>query len=149
MEFTFNTQIVDVSVALNALNLYREGNYKQAISHLTDILDMEPNNWQARLMLGACHYQVGEYSTSQRVFRFLADYCTDQEVKRKALSGFQAASAKLAKPLDLPPEFGCYADLKPAQRKVTWLDEMPAERSGASPAPKTQTSTITLPKYKW
>ena len=138
MEFTFNTQIVDVSVALNALRMYREGDYRRAITHLIDVLDTEPNNWQARLMLGASYYKTGEYAAAQRVFRFLYEKCPEEELKRKAFEGSQAAGIKMTKPQDLPPEFGCYVDRKPVPKRASWLDEAP---------PVTQASAGSHPKF--
>jgi len=117
------TQIVDISVALNALRLYSEGDYKSGISQLIQILDLEPNNWQARLMLGACYYKTGEFAVAQRVFRFLYEKCPEADLKQKALEGLQASNAKLLKHTDLPPEFGCHIDLWQSQKFVSWLDD--------------------------
>jgi thioredoxin-like negative regulator of GroEL len=122
MDITFNTQIVDVSVALNALKLYKDGNYKEAINHLLSILDVEPRNWDARLMLSACYYKTNQLGSAQRAFRFLYENCTDTDTKRKALEGLQATTAKLQKPVDLPPEFGSYAARNPMKEAISWLD---------------------------
>jgi len=51
MKITFDTQIVNVSDAPNEPKLYSDGDYKQAMSRLVEVLDKEPNNWQARLVL--------------------------------------------------------------------------------------------------
>ena len=122
MDFTFNTQIVDVSVAVNALKFYRDGDYKQSITQLLQVLDMEPNNWQARLMLGACYYKTAQFSAAQRAFRFLYDKCPDSDLKRKAMEGVQASTAKLQKSEELPAEFGGYADRNPIEKPECWLD---------------------------
>lgn len=123
MEFTFNTQIVDISVALNALKLYKSGRHKEAINCLLDILDCEPKNWDARLMLGACYYKTEQYAAAQRAFRFLHDNCNDPETKRKAGDGLRAATAKLQKVSALPAEFGSYEDRMPVDATPGWLDE--------------------------
>lgn len=122
MDITFNTQIVDVTVALNALKLYKAGNYKEAIKHLLDILDVEPRNWDARLMLAACYYKTTQFATAQRAFRFLYDTCPEGDVKKKALEGLQASSARLRKEHETPPEFGTYVARNPMKTVVTWLD---------------------------
>jgi thioredoxin-like negative regulator of GroEL len=122
MDITFNTQIVDVSVALNALKHYRAGEYKEAITHLVDILDVEPRNWDARLMLAACYYKTGQYATAQRAFRFLHDNSADAETKKKALEGLHACTVKLKPQTDLPPEFGGYVARNPMKQAISWLD---------------------------
>jgi hypothetical protein len=122
MQFTLDTQILDVSVVLNALTSYRDGNYQRAAAQLLEILDMEPNNWQARLMLGGCHYKTGEFASAQRVFRFLSDKCPEQDVRSKAQEGLLACNVKI-RPVEIPAEFGCYNIHAPVQRHVSWLDD--------------------------
>lgn len=121
MDFTFNTQIVDVSVALKALQLYRDKDYKQCLSTLLDVLDMEPRNWQARLMVGACYFKTTQWASAQRTFRWLVDNCDEAETKRKAIEGLQAATAKLQQPAVLPMEFGSYVQPTTKER-ISWLD---------------------------
>jgi thioredoxin-like negative regulator of GroEL len=83
MDFTFNTQIVDVSVALNALKFYKAGQYKEATSCLLDLLDVEPKNWDARLMLGACYFKTEQWGAAQRAFRFIFEQCPAADIKSK------------------------------------------------------------------
>jgi thioredoxin-like negative regulator of GroEL len=123
MEFTFNTQIVDVSVALNALNLYRSGNYKDAVVHLLEILDMEPKNWDARLMLGACYFKTEQFASAQRAFRFIYEKCPISDTKSRALEGMQAANFKISPTKALPMEFGGYVERNTVQlSRLSWID---------------------------
>ncbi len=120
MNITFNTQIVDVSVALKALDLYRNREYKQAISTLVEILDTEPNNWQARLMLAVCYYKTDQFPTAHRTFRYIYEKCQQIDLKRKAFEAMQASNLKMLAHVDVPAEFGCYVDRKP--QIPSWLD---------------------------
>lgn len=122
MEITFNTKIVDIAVALNALKLYRTKNYKDAISYLVEILDVEPRNWDARLMLSACYYKTKQYAAAQRAFRFLYDNCPEEDVRSRAREGLQATNALLEKKVELPAEFGSYVARTHAHQGSTWLD---------------------------
>jgi thioredoxin-like negative regulator of GroEL len=123
MEFTFNTQIVDVSVALNALNLYKSASYKEATTHLLNILDVEPKNWDARLMLGACYFKTEQFASAQRAFRFIYENCPLSDTKSRALEGMQAATFKLQPQKAMPMEFGGYVERNIAQiSRLSWID---------------------------
>lgn len=128
MKLTFNTLVVDVSVALKAINRYQAGAYKEAISDLQCILDLEPRNWDARVMLAACFYKTGQYSSAQRAFQFIADKSESVEARAKAMEGLQATNAKLdprgSGMSALPPEFGCHIErinVPQPQRGPNWL----------------------------
>lgn len=121
MDFTFNTQIVDASVALRALQQYRDKDYKTCLSTLLNVLDMEPKNAQARLMVGACYFKTSQWAAAQRTFRWLVDNADDAEIKRKAVEGLQAATAKLQQPAALPMEFGSYVQ-PTVKERISWLD---------------------------
>lgn len=95
MDIKFNTQIVDISVALNALKHYRAGEYKQAIEALLKILDNEPNNWDARLMLAASYYKTEQFAAAERAFEILKNTCPEEQIREKAQIGFEASTAKL------------------------------------------------------
>jgi len=56
----------------NALNLYKDGDFRRAMLQLIEVLDKEPENWHARLMLGTCYYKSGEFAAASAVF----DLCT-------------------------------------------------------------------------
>ncbi|MBX9571871.1 MAG: tetratricopeptide repeat protein [Candidatus Obscuribacterales bacterium] len=124
---TFNTTSLDVSVALNAIKHYQAGNYKQAIDSLQLVLDCEPENWDARLMLGACFYKSGQYVSAHRVFQFLCDKTNNLEIRRKAAEGVQACTAKMdnrhSMPGDIPAEFGCYVEFSGVRqaKAMSWL----------------------------
>lgn len=123
MDFTFNTQIVDVSVALNALKFYKAAQYQEATTCLLEILDVEPKNWDARLMLGACYFKTEQYGAAQRAFRFIYEKCPESAVKAKAIEGMQAATSKLQVPnQNLPLEFGGYAPRFQSASRLSWID---------------------------
>lgn len=129
MKLTFNTLVVDVTVALKAINRYQAGAYKDAIADLQCILDLEPRNWDARIMLAACYYKTGQYPAAQRAFQFIADKSEIAEVRAKAMEGLQATSAKLdprnSGMSALPAEFGCHVErinVPQPQRGPNWLN---------------------------
>lgn len=95
MDIKFNTQIVDISVALTALKHYRAGNYKMAIESLLKILDAEPNNWDARLMLAASYYKTAQYAAAERAFAKLNENCPDEDIRVRAAVGLKASTERL------------------------------------------------------
>lgn len=120
MQLTFNTQNVNIAVALRALNSYRSGKYKEASVALLEVLDAEPKNWDARLMLGACYYKLSQYFSAQCAFRIICEQATDASVRARAREGLLASSGKLEKRVDIPLEFGsCVVRQDFA---VGWLD---------------------------
>lgn len=127
MKLTFNTLIADVSVALKAINNYRAGSFEEAIRSLHDVIDLEPTNWDARLMLAACYYKTGQWSAAHRAFSFIAAKTNDIDVRQKALEGQQVTSNKLNKwngrPGELPAEFGCYVERvsRPKTQPLGWM----------------------------
>lgn len=125
MQLTFNTINGDATTALRAMRNYRSGNFDLAIQDLQQILDVEPLNWDARLMLGACYFKCGQWSAAHRVFQFINDRTDSLEIRTKAVDGLQATNAKFNKrPLNsLPAEFGCYVEhtqVRP-QSLPSWL----------------------------
>lgn len=122
MELSFNTTSVDVSVALNALKFYRSKEYPQAIEKLLEVLDVEPRNWDARLMLGCCYYKTGQYGSAHRAFKMTYDRCSDPDVKEKANDGVQACERKLQKAVDFPVEYGDVVARSMPPKIVAWLD---------------------------
>ena len=121
MEITFNIQNANATVALRALNLYRAQRYNEAIPALTDILDYEPGNWDARLLLAACYYRTQQFMTAQRIFRYISESCPDRLTRLKAIEATNVISSKLDNKADaLPPEFGCHASRVPGQ--ISWLE---------------------------
>lgn len=118
--------VADLSVALNAIEHCQAGRFTQAINDLQSVLDFEPNNWDARLMLGACYYKTQQWSAAHRTFDFIASKCTDSEIRMKAQEAVQVTTAKLNKwnTVGLPLEFGCDVDLQPVQstrEPISWL----------------------------
>ena len=120
MQLTFNTQNVNVAVALKALDSYRSGQYKQTSVALIEVLDVEPQNWDARLMLGACYYKMGQYFSAQCAFRMICERATDAGVRGRAQEGLLASGRKIGKREDTPPEFGSCAVRQ--DFAVAWLD---------------------------
>lgn len=123
MKLTFNTQNVDIKITLKALGHYRAGEYQQAASALQEILDTEPQNWDARLMLGACYYKAGKFFMADNTFRLILDQCTDLEIKKKAREGVLTNSYKCTNkntPHRTPPEFGSCST--PEKFIASWLD---------------------------
>ena len=124
---TFNTTSLDVSVALNAVRYYQSGNFQQAIDSLQLVLDVEPNNWDARLMLGACYYKSGQFVSAHRVFQFIADKTDKPQIRTKAAEGAQVCAAKLDNRLTMPgvipAEFGCYVEFSGVKtaKPMSWL----------------------------
>ncbi len=127
MKLTFNTMIADVSVALGAINSYHAGRFDDAINHLHSILDLEPNNWDARLMLAACYYRTRQWAASHRVFELIANRTDSAAIRQKALEGLQVTTAKLNKwngsNTSIPEEFGCYVERtnRSADEAMSWL----------------------------
>lgn len=120
IQLTFNTQNVNISVALKALEAYRAGKYTEAIAGLVEVLDMEPQNWDARLMLGASYYKSGQYFAAQCAFRLVCERAPEQDIRIKGREGLLAASARTGKGLQIPEEFGTCAGRK--DLTVSWLD---------------------------
>lgn len=112
MQLTFNTINGDATTALRAMRNYRSGSYELAINDLQLILDVEPNNWDARLMLGACYYKTAQWFAAHRAFQFINDRTDSIDLRSRALEGIQATNAKMNKrPVNtLPAEFGCYVE---------------------------------------
>lgn len=107
MNLTFNTQNVNIQVALKALNAYRAGDFMQAASALQEILDMEPQNWDARLMLGACHFKTGHYFQAECAFRNICENCKDTEIRNKARQGMLSAGSKITNRVNIPDIGSC------------------------------------------
>jgi hypothetical protein len=106
MQLTFNTQNTSATVALKALKCYRDGDYKEASLALLEVLDAEPINWDARLMLGACYYKMEQYFSAQCAFRIVCDQANDPMTRIKGREGLLASGGKMGKRVDMPPEFG-------------------------------------------
>jgi hypothetical protein len=124
VNLTFNTQNVSASVALKALQHYRAHEFQQAINSLLDVLDSEPDNWQARLMLAVCYYKTTQLLAAERAFRAVYEKATTPEMREMGCEGLRATRAKLErKSIDCPPEFGEYSQRRlPPEPLFAWLD---------------------------
>ncbi|MBX9725313.1 MAG: tetratricopeptide repeat protein [Candidatus Obscuribacterales bacterium] len=120
MNLTFNTKNVNIAVALRALDLYRAGKFKEAVGALLEVLDAEPQNWDARLMLGACYYRTGQYFSAQNAFRMVADQAQDAQLRNRARQGLLATSSKTGGRVETAPEFGSCAVRQ--EFVVAWLE---------------------------
>jgi thioredoxin-like negative regulator of GroEL len=108
-EINITTTSIDISVGLNALQAYQKGDYKNALTHLLDILDIEPKNWQARLYLGVCYHKTNQLAAAQRAFRYMWDNCPEAELKQKACTALHAVNAQInGEQTKAPEEFGRY-----------------------------------------
>lgn len=124
MEITFNTQNAEATVALKALQQYKAKQFKEAIASFTEILDCEPGNWDARLLLGACYYKSGQFLTAQRIFNYINESCcTNLEARAKAREALRSVQSQLERgTTDLPAEFGCYNKPGMSYISASWLD---------------------------
>ncbi len=125
MKQTFNTFVSDLSVALTAINLYQAGEYRKAISHIQEILDLEPNNWDARLMLAVCFYKTGQHASAIRAFQVIAEKTNCDDIRKKANEGTAVCTAKLDKRNErsaIPAEFSCYIEVfGKTEPQLSWV----------------------------
>lgn len=127
MSNTFNTLISDLSVVVEAINLYQAGRFREAMSALLQLLDTEPNNWDARLMLAVCYYKTGQIASAHRAFSLIVEKTDSLEIRLKALEGAELMTAKLEgrnTHAAMPPEFGCHVELHGVRREpmqLSWL----------------------------
>jgi thioredoxin-like negative regulator of GroEL len=113
MDLKFTTIQVDATVALRAHKLYKTGEYAQAITVLTDILDSEPQNWHARLYLGASYFKTGQPMAAARALRYVYEKTSDPLLKQKACLALQVVQAAInEKSNRLAPECGEYDKFK-------------------------------------
>lgn len=69
---------------------YRKQQYQDSVQLLTEGVQMEPLNWQARLYLGIAHLHLGDTQDAQRHLAFVRDGCTDANFKQKAATALSA-----------------------------------------------------------
>jgi hypothetical protein len=106
VDINFNTTQLDASLVVNAYAFYKSGDYERAISALLGLLNIEPRNWQARLILGACYFHVNQKPAAQQAFRFVHDNCHDHDIARKAGLALQTVNAELLKDVMPPADSG-------------------------------------------
>lgn len=127
MSNTFNTLVHNLSTVVNVVNLYQSGKFRDAIALLQEILDVEPNNWDARLMLAVCFYKTGQVAAAHRAFQLIVEKTTDLGIRQKALEGVDVTRAKLLGhhvPTAMPAEFGCHVEALGVVRRdnhFSWL----------------------------
>jgi hypothetical protein len=107
MDLNFTTSSVDAKVVVEAYGLYKEAKFREAIPVLHAILDVEPNNWQARLFLAVCQFETAQPAAAQRAFRHIYDNCPDAGVKQRACLALQFVNSELQRKTSaVPLEFG-------------------------------------------
>lgn len=124
VNLTLSTLVADLSVALKALEHYQSGRFRDAIQDLQSVLDFEPKNWDARLMLGASYYKTQQWSAAHRTFQYIATNAVDNEIRLKANEAMQVTQSKLnSNRCGMPAEFGCDTELLRAKysEKISWL----------------------------
>lgn len=122
MEFSFNTENRAAGVGLQALQHYKAGQFKDAITCFTEILDMEPGNWDARLLLAASYYKSGQYMSAERIFHYISNTCNDMEIRSKATQALRSTKSQIERgTTELPAEFGCY-NAPGVNYCSSWLD---------------------------
>jgi cytochrome c-type biogenesis protein CcmH/NrfG len=120
MDITFNSQNADAALALKALQHYRAKDYKPAQNCLLELLDVDPKNWHARLLLAVCYYKTSQLATAARAFQFIYDGCNDDDVRRKAQEGLRVSQAAMQGKQQMPAEFGRYVEN--ALRSPAWME---------------------------
>lgn len=128
MHLTFDTNNVEASIALRALDNYRAGRFNETIADLLNILDVEPRNWQGRLMLGACYFKTSQFASAERAFRNVWENCQEAELRERALIALQVTQDKLHKKsasyqMPVPAEFGACAPRIEQSEPKTWLND--------------------------
>lgn len=108
MDLSFNTTLrLDATLAISAHNLYKEGRFREAITPLQDVLDYEPQNGYARLLLGVCFFKTGNAYAAERAFNAVKLNTRDQELRDKAIRALDALNFHLNMPR---PEYGCVVE---------------------------------------
>jgi thioredoxin-like negative regulator of GroEL len=122
MQITITTTQLDASVALKAYKSFKDADYQTASSRLLEILDVEPQNWQARLMLAVCYHKMGQQFASERALRFVYNGCPDSDLKQKACLALQSLAAHVDSVKLKPVEFGRFnsphQDVQPMPMEV-------------------------------
>jgi thioredoxin-like negative regulator of GroEL len=128
MSNTFNTLISDLSVVVEAINFYQAGRFREAMSALLQLLDTEPENWDARLMLAVCYYKTGQIASAHRAFTLIVEKTNSLEIRHKALEGAELMSVKMqggnSFSAAMPAEFGCHVEQLGMRREpmqLSWL----------------------------
>lgn len=92
---TFNTVQMELASILTGYKLFKAGKYSEATPYLTSVLEIDPENWQARLLLGACYMKTGQAVTALRAFRWVSENCFNEVLKGKADKALQACKAAI------------------------------------------------------
>ena|SRR5579883_3243248 len=124
MELSFNTVNREGGVGLKAFQQYTSKQYNEAIASFNLILDFDPKNWDARLLLAACYYKTKQYVTAERIFSFIAETCDNVEIRSKARQALRSTRSQIEHgTTELPPEFGCYNNPGMKSLFTSWLDD--------------------------
>src|SRR5438552_2164650 len=111
MDIKFSTTQLDASLVLGAYKAFKDGNFESAGKSLLEILDVEPRNWQARLLLACCYSKSKQNFAAQRALRFVYENCSDDpDLKAKACLALQSLNAKMEAEKGSAAEFGRFND---------------------------------------
>lgn len=122
MNIGITTLVMDVSVALQVMADYSAGKFKDAINGLQLIIDSEPKNWDAHLMLAACYFRTGQYSAAHRAFEFIEARACADDVRHKASEGLRVTTSKFERKANFTAEFGSHGTWhKPVEQTISWL----------------------------
>ena len=110
MQTTSTTEMCGVSIFRNAVKLFGEEEYEKAMSQFLEVLDADPLDWYARLLLGACYYKSEEFAAAERIYQYIYQKCSDEKLVRVAVDGFRASRARASKSVRAMPEHDRFAD---------------------------------------
>jgi thioredoxin-like negative regulator of GroEL len=80
-------------LASSGLQAYQSGEYASAASYLTLLLERQPKLWTCRLYLAMAYYRAGECKRAEHELKTIAQFSTDQTIKKRALEALTALNA--------------------------------------------------------
>jgi hypothetical protein len=106
MQISINTTQFESTIALSAYHSYKAGDFDLATQSLLQVLDVEPRNWLARLMLAVCYHKTEKDFAAERALRFVYQNCPDEALKQRACLALQTLAANIQAAKRKPVEFG-------------------------------------------
>ncbi len=79
-----------------ALDKYRQGNFVSANETFRYIVDVAPEQWEARLYLAMTQIQLGDHHSGLSNMRHLRDNCPDVAIRSKAELSIRTISTMLS-----------------------------------------------------
>ena len=77
------------------VDLYRTGDFQEAVEFLKQGLDRKEDDWTARLYLGMAYYGIGRVALARVEFRRILDECLDRDLRLKAASALAATNPEI------------------------------------------------------